>query len=121
MAGQAGHFRVHASEQIPYAVDRYTREVARLYGVLNQRLATREFVVGEYSIVDMACYPWIQPYAAHGQSLQAYPHLQRWFEQVRTRPAVVHAYAGVSDPYERGPALSNDARRILFGSAPVPA
>jgi GSH-dependent disulfide-bond oxidoreductase len=77
MAGQNGHFRIYAPQPIPYAIERYTRETHRLYGVLNQRLARREFIAGEYSIADMACYPWIVPHAAHGQHLDDFPHLRR--------------------------------------------
>jgi GSH-dependent disulfide-bond oxidoreductase len=118
MAGQNGHFRVYAPQPVPYALERYTRETHRLYGVLNQRLARREFIAGEYSIADMACYPWIVPHAAHGQDLDDFPHLRRWFESVRARPATVRTYAGVKDSYAPPrQALSAETRRVLFGSA----
>jgi len=118
MAGQNGHFRVYAPQPIPYAIERYTRETHRLYGVLDQRLARREFIAGEYSIADMACYPWIVPHAAHGQDLEEFPHLRRWFEAIRARPATVRVYAGVEDSYApQRQALSEEARRVLFGSA----
>lgn len=95
MAGQNGHFRTHAPEKLPYAIDRYTNETHRLYGVLNARLQDREFVAGAYSIADMACYPWIVPYERHGQSLEEFAHLKRWFEQIAARPATQRAYQGV--------------------------
>ena len=118
MAGQAGHFRVHAPQRVPYAIDRYTRETQRLYGVLDQQLARREFIAGEYSIVDMACYPWIVPHAGHGQDLEEFPHLRRWFESIRTRPAVIATYAGVAGVYTRSPQpLSEEVRSVLFGPA----
>jgi len=118
MAGQNGHFRAYAPRPIPYAIERYTRETHRLYGVLDQRLARREFIAGEYSIADMACYPWIVPHAAHGQDLDEFPHLRRWFEAIRARPATVRVYAGVEDSYApQRQALSEEARRVLFGSA----
>ena len=118
MAGQAGHFRVHAPQRVPYAIDRYTRETQRLYGVLDQQLERREFIAGEYSIVDMACYPWIVPHAGHGQDLEEFPHLRRWFESIRTRPAVIATYAGVAGVYTRSPQpLSEEVRSVLFGPA----
>ena len=80
-------------EKIPYAIERYVKETNRLYGVLNRRLADREFVAGEYSIADMAAYPWVVPHEAQGQNLADFPHLQRWFETIKSRPATVRAYA----------------------------
>lgn len=99
MAGQAGHFRAHAPEPVPYAIDRYTRETARLYGVLDRRLEQREFVVDRFSIADIACYPWIVPHEGHGQDLNTFPHLKRWFESMASRPATVRAYGDAKDPY----------------------
>jgi GSH-dependent disulfide-bond oxidoreductase len=117
MAGQNGHFRVHAPEPIPYAIERYTRETNRLYAVLNRRLAQQPFIAGEYSIADMACYPWVVPHAGHGQDLGEFPHLRRWFETIRARPATVRTYLGVEDVYARPQqALSAAAREVLFGS-----
>ena len=99
VAGQAGYFRVYAPEDVPFAIDRYTRETERLYGVLDRRLAELEFVAGGYSIADMACYPWIVPHAAHGQEIAKFAHLSRWFAAIGARPATQRAYAGVSDVY----------------------
>jgi len=101
MAGQAGYFRVYAPETVPFAIERYTREVTRLYAVLDQRLADREYIAGELSIADIACYPWIVPHAPHGQKLETLPHLARWFESLRSRPATIRTYAGVEDVYSR--------------------
>ena len=117
MAGQNGHFAAHAPEQVPYAIARYTSETKRLYGVLNTRLADREFVAGAaYSIADIACFPWIVPHASHGQNLADFPHLERWFHAIAARPATVRAYVGVKDAYSRNAAPMSDAeRRVLFG------
>lgn len=99
MAGQIGHFNVHATEKVPYAVERYRAETARLYGVLNKRLADRPFIAGDYSIADVACFPWIVPHAAQGQVIDEFPHLLRWFEAIRVRPAVTKAYGNCRDVY----------------------
>lgn len=88
MAGQAHHFRNYASEQLPYAIERYTNECHRLYGVMNTRLADRAFLAGKYSIADMACVGWISRYKQQGQDLDEFPHLKRWFETLMARPAV---------------------------------
>lgn len=93
MAGQNHHFSASAPEQIPYAIDRYVRETGRLYGVLDKRLADRAFIAGdEYSIADMASYPWIVPHVKQSQNLDNFPHLKRWFETIKARPATVRAY-----------------------------
>ena len=116
MAGQAGHFRVYAPEKIEYGIDRYTREVSRLYGVLDRQLQGRAFVAGDaYSIVDMAIYPWIVPFEAHGQALSDFPALARWFKSVRERPATVKVYEDRSTAYSSNEPLTDEARRILFG------
>jgi GST-like protein len=117
IAGQAGHFRVFAPEPVPYAIDRYTNELRRLYGVLDRRLANHEFIVDDYSIADMACYPWIVPHRAHGQDLAEFPHLARWFATIAERPAVRCTYDGVADVYAKSSrALSDEERRVLFGT-----
>jgi len=92
MAGQNHHFGVFAAEKIPYAIERYVKETARLYGVLNKRLADREFIADEYSIADMACFPWIASYKRQQQNLDDSPHLARWFDAIAARPATVRAY-----------------------------
>ena len=88
MFGQLNHFRRYAPEQIPYAIDRYEKETLRLYSVLDRQLADREFVCGEYSIADMAIYPWVAIYEFQGLTLDAHPHLQRWVNTMAARPAV---------------------------------
>ena len=116
MAGQNNHFSNYAVEKLPYAIDRYRTEVNRLYGVLNNRLADRAFLAGEYSIADMASYPWIVPYERQGQKLEDFPNLKRWFEAIRARPAVVRAYekAKAVNP-NLGGIRTAEERAILFG------
>ncbi len=87
-AGQANHFRQYAPEPVPYATERFTWELERLYGVLDRRLAQREFVAGEYSVADMACFPWLLSYKRYGMTLDDKPHLRRWYEAMKARPAV---------------------------------
>ena len=118
MLGQAHHFRRYAKEQIPYAIERYVNETNRLYGVLNKRLSDREFIGGEYSIADMACYPWIVPYQNQGQNIDDFPHLKRWLETIRARPATMRAYALAKEvnPNFGQPAIrTEEERKILFG------
>ena len=113
MAGQNGHFNVYAPEKVPYAIDRYTRETARLYGVLDKRLADREYVAGsEYTIADMAIYPWIVPHEAHRQNLDDTPHLKRWFAQIGEREATRKVYADASAAYAKP--MTDEERRVLF-------
>ncbi|WP_330213391.1 glutathione binding-like protein [Pseudomonas sp. Z18(2022)] len=93
MAGQNHHFSQFAPEKIPYAIKRYVDETARLYGVLDRRLADRKFVAGEeYSIADMAIYPWIVSHKWQSQKLEDFPHVERWFNHIKQRPATVRAY-----------------------------
>jgi GSH-dependent disulfide-bond oxidoreductase len=116
MAGQNNHFSNYAVEKIPYAMDRYRNEVNRLYGVLDKRLAARPFVGGDYSIADMAIYPWIVPYERQGQKLEDFPHLKRWFEAIRARPAVVRAYDKAKEVNPNaGGIRTPEERAILFG------
>lgn len=114
MAGQNHHFTQYAPERIPYAIDRYVKETNRLYGVLNERLAEREFVAGAYSIADMAIYPWIVPHERQQQNLEEFPHLKRWFEGIRARPAAQRAYA-VAGTVNTAPVVSQESRAFLFG------
>ena len=113
MLGQAHHFRQYAPEPIPYAIDRYTNEANRLYGVMDRRLADREFLAGEYSIADMACWPWIAPYKRQGQSLDEFPNLERWFETMQARAAVQRGFAAGAELRQAG--MDEAARKILFG------
>ena len=92
MAGQNHHFGQYAPEKIPYAIERYVKETNRLYGVLNRQLAGKDYIAGEYSISDIACYPWIVPHEKQQQNLADFPDLQRWFETMQQRPAVIQAY-----------------------------
>jgi GST-like protein len=115
MAGQNHHFVQYAPEQIPYAITRYVNETNRLYGVVNRRLADREFVAGsEYSIADMAIYPWIVPHQRQRQKLEDFPHLERWFKTIAARPATIRAYE-LAKTINTQPTVSEEARRHLFG------
>jgi GST-like protein len=118
MAGQNHHFSQYAPEKIPYAIDRYVRETNRLYGVLNRRLEGRDFIAGDYSIADMACYPWIVPYKNQQQNLEEFPHLKRWFEAIQSRPATVRAYEK-GQAYANQTAMTDEAKKILFGQTAV--
>ncbi|AOX02021.1 glutathione S-transferase [Moorena producens PAL-8-15-08-1] len=93
MFGQLSHFRRSAPEQIPYAIDRYEKETLRLFGVLDQQLAKQEFIVGDYSIADIATYPWVAAYEYLGVTLDNHPHLKRWVETMQQRPAVERGMA----------------------------
>ena len=116
MAGQNHHFTQYAPEKIPYAIDRYVRETARLYGVMDKRLADRPFLAGDhYSIADMACYPWIVPHERQQQDLDDFPHLKRWFDAIAARPGTRRAYA-LAETINTVPSVSSEeSRRILFG------
>ncbi len=88
MAGQTNHFRHYAPQPIPYAIDRYTNECNRLYGVMNKRLADREFLAGKYSIADIACVGWVSRWKRQAQDVTQFPHLKRWLDTILARPAV---------------------------------
>jgi GSH-dependent disulfide-bond oxidoreductase len=116
MLGQAHHFRRYAKEQIPYAIERYTNEATRLYRVLNKRLGETEYLAGDYSIADMAVYPWLRPYKWQGQDIAAWPNLQRWYNAVRARPAVQRGLAVMADRLEKNKAKPvDDSWDVLFG------
>ncbi len=115
MAGQNHHFVQYAPESLPYAIERYVKETARLYAVLDKRLADRDFITGpDYSIADMACYPWIVPHARQRQNLDDFPNLKRWFEAIQQRPATQRAYALAAN-INTAPSVSEESRQILFG------
>jgi GST-like protein len=114
MLGQAHHFRQYAPEKIPYAINRYTNEATRLYRVLDKQLSQVEYVAGEYSIADIAIFPWIISHEKQGQNLADYPHLQRWFEAINQRPAVQRGLALLSE--KRVSNMDEKARDALFGS-----
>ena len=116
MAGQNHHFALYAPETVPYAVNRYVKETNRLYGVLDKRLADHEFLAGDYSIADMAAYPWIVPHKRQSQNLDDFPHLKRWFDAVKARPGTQRAYeAGKSIQMRRPEELSDAEKSLLFG------
>lgn len=116
MLGQAHHFRKYAPEEIDYAIDRYTNEATRLYRLLDRRLAEVPYLAGEYSIADMATYPWIRPYKWQGQDLAAYPNLERWYQAVRSRPAVARGTAVLKERLTRNRNKpEGNAWQILFG------
>lgn len=115
MAGQNHHFVQYAPEQLPYAIDRYVKETNRLYGVLDRRLDGRAFLAGnDYTIADMAAYPWIVPWKRQQQALDDFPNLRRWFDAIRERPPTVRAYEK-GKPYMDRPVVNDESRRILFG------
>ncbi|MCB1446748.1 MAG: glutathione S-transferase N-terminal domain-containing protein [Rhizobiaceae bacterium] len=117
MAGQAHHFRNYAPEKIQYGIDRYTNECNRLYGVLDRRLAGRDYIADEYSIADMASIGWINSHNAQGQELDDFPNLKAWFERMHARPAVQRGIAIGREERERQASLADDkeAQKILFG------
>lgn len=114
MAGQNHHFVQYAPEPIAYAIERYVKETNRLYGVLNKRLADRPFVAGDYSIADMAIYPWIVPYELQRQSLDEFVHIKRWFGEIKARPATKRAYE-LAKKVNTQATVTEDAKKILFG------
>jgi GST-like protein len=114
MSGQNNHFSQYANDKIPYAIDRYRNEVNRLYGVLNKKLAGRDFIAGDYSIADMASYPWIVPYERQGQKIEDFPNLKRWFETIKARPATVRAYE-LAKTINTQPSVTEESKKILFG------
>lgn len=115
MAGQNHHFNVYAPEKIEYAQQRYIKETARLYGVLNKQLGSRDFITGEYSIADMACYPWIVPHENQGQDLNDFPHLKAWFERIAARPATQRAYEKAKSINTQPSVSDEESRKHLFG------
>lgn len=122
MLGQNHHFVQYAPEPLPYAIERYVKEAERLYGVLNKRLADRQFIAGEYSIADMACYPWIVPHRRQRVDIETYPNVKRWFETIEARPATQRAYA-IAERINQAPAVTDASRSVLFGQgrrAPTP-
>ena len=116
MAGQNNHFSNYAVEKLPYAIDRYHNEVNRLYGVLNTRLADRPYIAGEYSIADMASYPWVTIHERQHQTIDDFPNVKRWLEAIKARPAVERAYAKAKEVNPNaGGIRTAEERAILFG------
>lgn len=116
LAGQNHHFVHYAPEKIPYAIDRYVRETGRLYRVLDRRLADRAYLVDDYSIADILCYPWVLP-ERQSQDIDEFPHLKRWKADIRARPAVERAYALAQVINPKPVANDETARRVLFGQS----
>jgi GST-like protein len=114
MAGQNNHFAHYAPDKLPYAIERYVKETGRLFAVLDNRLADREFVAGPYSIADMASYPWTTAYERMGQKIEDFPNLKRWQDTIKARPATVRAYEK-GKQFQNTPPTTDAARRILFG------
>ena len=114
MAGQNHHFSQYATEKIPYAINRYVNETSRLYGLLNKQLADKSFITGEYSIADIASYPWIRSYEKQSQNLNDFPNIKAWFERMSARPAVIQAYTK-ADTINNRSAVSEAGKSILFG------
>lgn len=119
MLGQAHHFRQYAPEPVPYAIDRYTNEAKRIYGVINRRLAEADYLAGAYSIADMAVFPWLRPHKRQGQDLNDFPNLKRWFDAIAERPAVQKGVAVLADRSAVPKEIDAKTRAILFGGAPA--
>ena len=115
MLGQAHHFRAYAPEKIPYAIDRYTNEAKRLYGVLDRRLGEAEYLAGEYGIADIATFPWLRYWERQGVVLSDYPNVQRWFGAVEQRPAVERGLKVLVDRVDKQKPFTDRQREILFG------
>ena len=119
MAGQNHHFGQYAPEKLPYAIDRYVKETARLYAVLDRHLgdmarAGHDYIAGEYSIADIACYPWVVPHERQQQKLSDFTHLAAWFERIRSRPSTERAYARAHE-VNAVPVVDDASRKVLFG------
>jgi len=115
MLGQAHHFRIYAPEKIGYAIDRYTNEARRLYRVMNDRLAKSRYIAGdEYSIADIAIFPWLRSWKNQGIDWSEFPHLKGWFDEIAARPAVMRGVEVLAD--RRRPLVDDKARAVLFGA-----
>jgi GSH-dependent disulfide-bond oxidoreductase len=116
MLGQNHHFRQYAPEEIPYAVNRYTNEAARLYEVMDRRLSEVEYFAGDYSIVDMAIYPWVVPHERQGQKMEDFPNLRRWYESMGARPAVRRALEVGEELRRPLEEMDEESRGVLFSN-----
>jgi GST-like protein len=117
MLGQAHHFRIYATEKIEYAINRYSNEARRLYGVMDKRLGEVPYFAGDYGIADMAIYPWTRSHANHGVDLADYPNVKRWYEAIGARPAVQRGMQVLADRRKPVAQLDDKARQNLFGAA----
>lgn len=117
MLGQSHHFRRYAPEKLPYAIDRYTNEARRIYGVIDKRVGEVPYLAGDYSIADMAAYPWIRPHNWQGQNLEDFPNLKRWYDAIEARPAVQRGIAVMKEELEKGRGVAPDKKSwdVLFG------
>ena len=114
MLGQAHHFRIYATEKIPYAIDRYTNEAKRLYGVMDRQLAGSKYIAGDqYTIADIAIFPWLRSWKNQGIDWNDFPHLKGWFDEISARPAVMRGVQVLSE--RRKPLFDDRARQVLFG------
>ncbi|ROT96019.1 thiol:disulfide oxidoreductase [Marinobacter sp. R17] len=119
MLGQNHHFKQYAPEKINYAIDRYVKESERLYGVLDDLLADRDYMAGEYSIADMATYPWAKGWEKQGQDIETLPNVKRWLDAIGERPAVQRAYA-LADEISQEAVVNEDSKSVLFGQGRRP-
>jgi GST-like protein len=120
MLGQNHHFRTYAPEKLEYAIERYTNEAERLYGVLDRQLAGREYLCGEYSIADMACWPWTVPHERQGIDLAAFPNVRRWYDTMKERPALRRGFEVGRELREAmAQGMDEEARKNLFGQRPA--
>lgn len=115
MAGQNHHFNVYAPEPVPYAIDRYVKETARLYAVMDRQLADRPFLASDYSIADMASYPWVVSHERQKQDLNDFPNVKRWYAAISERPATKRAYALVDQIKPSKEGFTDDEKKVLFG------
>ena len=115
MAGQLSHFINYAQEENPYALERYGNEYNRLFGVMERQLAHHDFLAGEYSIADIAAYPWVVPYKRFRQNLDDFPRLHQWFDTLKARPAVQKGIDTGKELRELNPPSDEESRKILFG------
>ncbi|HJU28530.1 MAG TPA: glutathione binding-like protein, partial [Candidatus Binataceae bacterium] len=117
MLGQAHHFRRYAPEQLQYAIERYTNEAKRIYNVIDKRVGEAGYLASEYSIADMATYPWLRTHKWQGQELDDFPNLKRWYEAIEARPAVQRGLAVMKEEVEKARAAAPDKKSwdILFG------
>ena len=115
MAGQNHHFNVYAPEPVPYAIERYVKETARLYAVMDRQLADQPFLAGNYSIADMASYPWVVSHERQKQDLNDFPNVKRWFVTLSERPAAKRAYALADQIRGNKQGFTDDEKKILFG------
>jgi GST-like protein len=114
MAGQNHHFSQYAPEKISYAIERYVKETNRLYGVLNHQLEGKDYITGEYSIADMASYPWVLLHKHQQQNIEDFPNLHAWLQRIGDRPAVIRAYE-CAKPFANQPTITEESKKILFG------